>query len=211
MTPRLVFVSGTGTGVGKTWWTTAVARELRAAGVRVAVRKPAQSSAPGEPRDADILAAATGDDPANVCPPHRSYDLAWAPPMAADELGLAPFGVRDLAAELVWPPDPGGGLVEIGLVEGVGGPRSPIASDGDNVDFAREIQPELVVLVADAGLGTINAVRLAAAAYDDFPLIVALNRFGNDPLHTRNRDFLVTRADLDVVTTPSQLAARLTE
>ncbi len=46
-------------------------------------------------------------------------------------------------------------------------------------------------------------------AFDDFPLIVALNRFGDDPLHARNREFLVERADLDVVTAPAQLAARL--
>jgi hypothetical protein len=42
-----------------------------------------------------------------------------------------------------------------------------------------------VVPVADAGLGTINAVRLSVEAFD-FPLTVALNRFGTDPLHARN-------------------------
>ncbi len=46
VTPRpaaLVFVAGTATDVGKTWWTAAVARELRARGVQVAARKPVQS------------------------------------------------------------------------------------------------------------------------------------------------------------------------
>lgn len=202
----LVFVSGTGTEVGKTWWTAAIAQRLRADGVVVAARKPVQSSAPGEQRDADVLAEATREDPHTVCPAHRTYDIPWAPPMAAEELGLAPFSVDDLAAELVWPP-----RLAVGLVEGVGGPRSPIATNGDNVDFARAIQPDLVVLVADAGLGTINAVRLSAGAFDDFPLIVALNRYGDDALHARNRDFLVERADLDVVTTPAELARRLRE
>jgi dethiobiotin synthetase len=202
----LVFVAGTGTEVGKTWWTAAVAQELLAEGVVVAARKPVQSSAPGEPRDADVLAEATGVDPHTVCPAHRTYDIPWAPPMAAAELGLTPFSVDDLAAELAWPAG-----VAVGFVEGVGGPRSPIATDGDNVDFARALQPDLVVLVGDAGLGTINAVRLSSAAFDDFPLIVALNRFGDDPLHARNLDFLAVQADLDVVTAPSQLAARLRE
>ena len=41
-------------------------------------------------------------------------------------------------------------------------------------------------------------------------MVVALNRYGDDPLHVRNRDFLVDDAGLDVVTAPSQLAARLT-
>jgi dethiobiotin synthetase len=203
--PTLVFVTGTGTGVGKTWWTAEVARRLRDAGVPVAARKPVQSSAAGETRDAAVLAAATGDEPQAVCAAHRTFDLPWAPPMAAAELGLPPFTVRDLAAELAWPEG-----IAVGLVEGVGGPRSPIAADGDNVDYAREVQPHLVVVVGDAGLGTINAVRLTVATFDDFPVIVALNRFGDDPLHARNLDFLVERADLDVVTEPSQLAGRLT-
>jgi dethiobiotin synthetase len=202
--PRtLVFVSGTGTGVGKTWWTAAVARALRAEGVTVAARKPVQSGAASNPRDADALAAATGEDPLLVCPAHRTYDLAWAPPMAARELGRPAYTVADLSDEVTWPDGIG-----VGLVEGVGGPRSPIASDGDNVDFARALQPHLVVVVGDAGLGTINAVRLSVAAFDDFPVVVALNRFGTDPLHERNREFLVERADLDVVTEPPQLAAR---
>ena len=114
------------------------------------------------------------------------------------------FTVGDLAAELDWPEG-----VAVGLVEGVGGPRSPIADDGDNVDFAREIRADVVVLVADAGLGTINSVRLSVEAFNDYPVIVALNRFSHDLLHARNRDFLVERAGLDVVTAPPELAARL--
>jgi dethiobiotin synthetase len=203
--PRtLVFVAGTATEVGKTWWTAAVARALRDAGVTVAARKPVQSATAGDPRDADVLAAATGEDPLAVCPEHRTYDLAWAPPMAARELGRPAYTVGDLVTEVSWPT-----AIGVGLVEGVGGPRSPIASDGDNVDLARALQPHVVVLVGDAGLGTINAVRLAVGAFDDFPVIVALNRFGDDPLHERNREFLVERADLDVVTDPSVLATRL--
>jgi dethiobiotin synthase len=200
----LAFVSGTGTAVGKTWWTVAVAQDLRARGVSVAARKPVQSAAPGEELDADLLAGATGETPRTVCPLHRTYDIPWAPPMAADELGLPPFSVRDLARELLWTPD-----LAVGLVEGVGGPRSPMAANGDNVDFARAIQPDVVVIVADSGLGVINAVRLSAHAFDDFPLIVALNHYTDEALDARNRDFLVERADLDVVTSPSHLATNL--
>ena len=200
----LVFVAGTGTDVGKTWWAAAVARQLRDAGVTVAARKPVQSGQPGEVRDADVLAAATGEDPTTVCPEHRTFDLPWAPPMAAHELGKPAFTVRELAEGLEWPK-----ATAVGLIEGVGGPRSPVADDGDNVDLARELQPHLVVLVGDAGLGTINAVLLSVGAFDDIPVIVALNRFGDDPLHERNREYLVERADLDVVTGVAELARRL--
>jgi dethiobiotin synthetase len=204
--PRaLVFVAGTATDVGKTWWTAALARELRARGVAVAARKPVQSGL-AQPTDAEVLASATGEDTDVVCPPHRRYELAWAPPMAAAERGEPRYSVRDLVAELAWPPG-----TRVGLVEGVGGPRSPLASDGDNVDLARALEPDLVVLVADAGLGTINAVRLSTAVLTPAPVVVALNRFGDDVLHERNRVYLVEHEQLDVVTAPSQLAGRLSE
>lgn len=200
----LVFLAGTATDVGKTWWGAALARELRASGRSVVARKPVQSGAPGDTTDADLLAAATGDDPFRVCPPTRTYDLAWAPPMAARELGAPPFTTADLAGGIEWPAS-----TDIGLVEGVGGPRSPISDDGDNVDLARLLAPDLVVLVADAGLGTINAVRLSADAFGDFAVIVALNRFGTDPLHARNLEHLRAVDRYDVVTNPHDLADRV--
>jgi dethiobiotin synthetase len=202
--PTLVFVSGTGTGVGKTWWAAATARELRAAGVMVSARKPVQSGEPGAPTDADALAAVTGEAPGEICPPHRTYHLAWAPPMAAAALGEPSFSTADLAGGIQWHEG-----VQVGLVEGVGGPRSPISRDGDNVDLARLVAPDLVVLVADAGLGTINAVRLSAGAFAGFPLVVAFNRFTGDPLHERNRDHLVAVDGFEVVTEPVELAARI--
>jgi dethiobiotin synthetase len=201
----LVFVAGTTTEVGKTWWAAAVARGLRARRVRVAARKPVQSGSE-RPTDADVLASATGEDSEAVCPRHRRYELAWAPPMAAAELGNPPYSVHDLVAETTWPEGVG-----VGLVEGVGGPCSPVASDGDNVDLARALAPDLVVLVADAGLGTINAVRLCTAVFEPTPVVVALNRFGGDVLHERNRAFLAEHDGLDVITAPSQLADRLAE
>lgn len=207
--PRtLVFVAGTATEVGKTWWTAAVARELRAGGVHVAARKPVQSCGPGDATDGEVLAAATGEEPDTVCPPARTLPLAWAPPMAARELGLPPFSTADLAAGIDWPAS-----VDVGLVEGVGGPRSPISDDGDSVELAHLLAPDLVVLVADAGLGTINAVRLSITALAAFPVIVALNRYAvegdGDPLHARNLEHLTTVDGLDVVTTPRELADRL--
>jgi dethiobiotin synthetase len=204
---RLVFVTGTGTEIGKTWWSSAVLRALRERGVRVAARKPAQSFEPGtDPTDADVLAAVAGESAYDVCPPDRWYARPLAPPMAADALGAPTFTIEDLASELSWPDD-----IDVGVVEGVGGPRSPLAEDGDSVDLARALDVDEVLLVADAGLGTINAVRLAATAFDGGPtLTIALNRFDpDDDLHRRNRDWLIERAGLDVVTAPEALASEL--
>ena len=201
----LVFVSGTGTDVGKTWWTAAVTRELRAAGVSVAARKPAQSGTPGVgPSDAEQLAAATGEELDAVRPAHRDYALAWAPPMAARELGAPGFTVGDLVAETTWPPG-----IDVGFVEGAGGPRSPMADDGDNVDLARALAPDLVVVVTDLRLGAINAVRLSVAPFDGLPVVVACNRYVPDRLSVETA--AVLRADgTDLVTSPSELASFLT-
>jgi dethiobiotin synthetase len=199
----LVLVTGTSTDVGKTWWTARVASELRAAGVTVAVRKPVQSGDGHGPDDSAVLAAATGETDDRVTPRHRTYRLAWAPPMAATELGLPAFTVADLVRETTWPAGTG-----VGLVEGVGGPHSPIAFDGDTVDLARALAPDVVVLVADAGLGAINAVRLSATALAEWPVVVACNRYEPEGLPRRNHDFLVD-AGYDVVTNPTALARRL--
>lgn len=203
-----VFVTGTGTEIGKTWWTAAIARGLRARGADVRAVKPAQSFPPGdEGTDAEVLADATGAAPHDVCPPHRWYEIAVAPPMAAARLGRPAFSVADLAAETATATTAAAGLV---LVEGAGGPRSPLAADGDNLDLARALQPDVVLLVADAGLGTINAVRLAAEPIAELgrPLVVALNRFTGDDLHRENAAWLGERDGFDVVTDPTALVVR---
>jgi dethiobiotin synthetase len=205
---RLVVVTGTGTDVGKTWWGAAVARLLLARGTAVTARKPVQSFAPEDPStDADVLAAATGEDPHAVCPPDRWIPTPLAPPMAAAALGHARFTIADLVAGIEWP-----ARTAIGLVEGAGGARSPLADDGDTVDLIRALKPEEELVVAPAAHGTINAVRHttgAIAAATRVPVTVALNRFDpTDDLHRANRDWLASRDGLTVVTDPDDLVAR---
>lgn len=207
MRPRgLVVVTGTGTGIGKTWFSAVTLGLLRDRGVRVAARKPVQSFEPEEhPTDAEVLAAATGEDAWTVCPDHRCFERALAPPMAAEALRRPAFTIADLVREITWPADVG-----IGMVEGVGGPRSPLAVDGDTVDLVDALQPDLVVIVSDAALGAINAVRLSAEAFGARPIVVALNRFDEtDELHGANRSWLELRAHLDVVASPTELADHL--
>jgi dethiobiotin synthetase len=202
---RLVVVVGTGTDVGKTWVASRLLRGLLEAGATVAARKPAQSFDPADPpegRDAAVLAAASGEAPEVVCPPQRWYEVAMAPPMASEALGRPSFRVGDLVAELDWPAGPDGVGVDVGLVETAGGLRSPMAADGDCADLLVALVPDLVVVVADAGLGTINAVRLTVGALPaGVPSVVVLNRFDpSDELHERNRSWLAETDGLRVVT-----------
>ena len=201
---KLVAVVGTGTEVGKTWVSARLLERFRRDGYAVAARKPAQSFAASDDPvcyDACVLGAATGEPPESVCPRHRWYPAALAPPMAADLLGLPVFTVADLIDELRWPEAP----VDVGLVETAGGLRSPIAEDGDCLAFVEALRPDVVVLVADAGLGTLNAVRLTAQALGPRAVNVAvvLNRFEmSSDLHQRNLSWLADRDAMHVFFTP---------
>ena len=208
---RLVVVVGTGTEVGKTWVASRLLRDLRAEGHAVAARKPAQSfGAADRTTDAHVLGAATGEEPTVVCPRHRWYTEPMAPPMAADALGRPPFTVEDLFDETTWPDPP----PALGLVETAGGVRSPQAHDGDAVALVERLEPDVVVLVADAGLGAINAVRLSLEAVDHgahvAERLVVLNRHDPaDDLHRRNRAWLEGALDAEVLTSVPALVARL--
>ena len=199
---------GTGTDVGKTWVAARLLVDLRAAGLRVAARKPAQSFDPDDDPatlDAAVLGTATGEPPEEICPPHRWYETPMAPPMAAERLGRPPFTIRDLVSELRWPTpaEAGAAPVDVGLVETAGGIRSPLAIDGDCLALCEALSPDGIVLVADAGLGTINAVRLTFDALGPLAAsaVVVLNRFDPESdLHRRNLDWLRGRDGRRVVT-----------
>jgi dethiobiotin synthetase len=206
---RLVLLTGTGTEVGKTWTAVALATGLRARRLTVAARKPVQSYEPGTgPTDAERLAIATGEEPAVVCPVHRWYEKPLAPFFAAALLDREPFTVDLLVDELRWP-DEG---VAVGVVESAGGVRSPLTRDGcDTLDLARALAPDKVLLVADAGLGALNAVRLCLDALADLDLqvVVFLNRYEGTEVQSLNFGWLTRHAATPVITDVAALVDEL--
>jgi dethiobiotin synthetase len=207
----LVAVVGTDTEVGKTWVSCRLADALASQGRVVAARKPALSHSPDDATtDADELARVTGARPDQICPPRRWYPVPMAPPMAAAALDRPPFRLADLLDELRWPPG-----VDVGLVEGAGGTRSPLADDGDNADLVRALGPDEVIVVADAGLGTINAVRGAVDALAPRSPLVFLNRFvdqgADGAVHRANRRWLEDRDHLTTFHDIWHLARHLRE
>lgn len=200
MTPRpqrLICIVGTNTEVGKTWVSAKLLRHARSLRMSVAARKPVQSFDISQvSTDAIELAQATGESPDDVCPAHRNYPLALAPPMAADLLRKPRIALADLIQEIRWPQH-----IDLGLVETVGGLRSPLSHDGDSVDLVKALEPDRVLLVADAGLGTLNAVRLSLACLAPLTATVFLNRFDTaNELHQLNRQWLLERYSLAVAT-----------
>lgn len=201
---RLVAVVGTATEVGKTWVTAALLERL---GGTAVARKPVQSYGADDVgrTDAEVLARAAGEEAHAVCPAGRWYAMPMAPPMAADVLGRPRPMVADLLAELAWPDS----SPAIGFVETIGGVRSPIADDADCRDMVALLAPEFVLLVADAGLGVIDAVRAASDALVGAAPIVFLNRFDDSSdLHRRNLQWLREHDRMDVETDLDALAAR---
>jgi dethiobiotin synthetase len=214
---QLVVMAGTGTEVGKTWVGCRLLELARMRGQHVAVRKPAQSfetasallsgsdPSPNQPTDAEFLAAATGESPHTICPEHRWYAVSMAPPMAADVLGRGRLSISELIAEIRWPAG-----VDLGCVEIAGGLRSPITHDADSVELIARLAPDAVVLVADAGLGTINSVRLSLAAVPRMRVHVYLNRFdATNDLHARNRAWLLDVYGIATSVTITELLDRI--
>ncbi len=155
MTGRVLVVTGTGTGVGKTVVTAAVA--ALAAG-RVAVLKPAQTGiAPAEPGDlADVARLVPGVTTREL----GRYPDPLAPATAARRAGLAPVtpaAAATAARELARDHD----LV---LVEGAGGLLVRFDDDGGTLaDVAADLGAPVLV-VAAAGLGTLNHTALTVEA-----------------------------------------------
>src|SRR3982751_175869 len=83
-----LFVTGTDTGVGKTWVTAALLRALAAAGHRCAGMKPVLTGMDPDDDAAMLLAAGNVDVPRSLANPYR-FSPAIAPHVAAREAGVA--------------------------------------------------------------------------------------------------------------------------
>ena len=170
---KLVFVSGAGTEVGKTWLCQQLGLRLIESKSTIAFQKPAQSYDRSDPAtDASQLATVSGQSESEICDPQFSFELPLAPPMAAEQLGQPIPRIADLKASVSWPAD-----VDVGIVEGAGGLLSPLASDGSNKDLLVELNPDLVVVVLDSKLGVINQAQLTTCHLSSHPSVLFLNRF----------------------------------
>lgn len=151
--PVLV-VTGTGTEVGKTVTTAAVAAAALASGRTVAVLKAAQTGV-GPDEDGDAAEVARLAGPVTTAELAR-YPEPLAPATAARRSGRAPVRpaeIAEAAAKLAAEHD----LV---LVEGAGGLLVRFDEAGGTLADAAELLAAPVLVVASAGLGTLNTTEL---------------------------------------------------
>jgi dethiobiotin synthetase len=200
---RGVFVTGTGTEVGKTVVAAVIARTANVAGARVAAFKPAVSGLDDYPLRPEVW------DFAPKLPDHVLLRLASGSSQGDDEISPYRYGPAvspHLAGELAGEPiDPdrlrGAALAatersDLLVCEGVGGFLVPLTRDYLVRDLARDLGMP-VAIVATSGLGTINHTLLTIEAVRDAGLEVAmvvLNEWPAEPselersnLHTISR------------------------
>ncbi len=154
-----LFITGTDTGVGKTYFACGLAALLRDSGYRVGVMKPAETGCDaGDGRlvrqDAIALKAAAGCGiPLETICPYQ-FREPLAPSVAAEREGVS-IDVQRLMAvyyEI-------SAACDITLVEGAGGLMVPLLPSYTYADFARVLKLPLIV-VAPNKLGVINHLLL---------------------------------------------------
>lgn len=153
----MLVITGTSTGVGKTVATAAIAAVAAARGQRVAVIKPAQTGAEDEPGDIPTVRGLLGGA-AITTRELRRYPEPLAPDVAARRANLPQVTVPEVAAaasEL----DRDHDLV---LVEGAGGLLVRFDDDGATLADMAWALGAPAVIVASAGLGTLNHTALTA-------------------------------------------------
>lgn len=163
---RNLFITGTGTDVGKTYIAGLIVKKLRESGKHAAyykaamsgnLRRPDGSLIPG---DAVFVREMSGisQDPEEMCP--YVYETAVSPHLAS-RLEGNPVEMNRVLADF----DKVCSRYDYVTAEGSGGILCPLRFDSERIlleDFllARNLKS---LIVADAGLGTINAVVLTAA------------------------------------------------
>ena len=165
-----VFVTGTGTDVGKTVVTAGLLRALREGGVDAAVMKPFQTGCTRRVDggwhvpDLDFALEVLGWEPTeeergDLC--IYAYEPACSPHLAARMAGEVPeIGcVVDAARRLSERHD-------VVLVEGAGGILVPVNEEQTMLDVMKALGWS-VLLVSRGGLGTINDTLLSVSALRD--------------------------------------------
>lgn len=211
---RGIFVTGTGTEVGKSVVAAAICAAVAARGSKVAAYKPvvtgiAEEGGEGWPPDHELLAtvATAGQRPEDIAPirfeppvsPHHAAELAGTR-LEPKELVDSARGAAERADFLV--------------CEGIGGILVPFTTGYMVRDLALDLGLP-VVIAAQAGLGTINHTLLTieAARTGGLELLgVVLTPWPDEPsdLERSNRDTIASLGNVRVVglpeTSPDDLA-----
>jgi dethiobiotin synthetase len=169
---RGIFITGTDTGVGKTYVAAGIASALRRTGVDVGVMKPAETGCPVRagrliPRDALRLMRAAGVkddlDLVNPCRFRKPLAPAIAAELEGGEIDIEKIrtAFRKLSSRH-----------NFMIIEGAGGIMAPLSGAFTFLDLAKAFGLPVLV-VARPGLGTVNHTLLTIAALKSKGLTLA--------------------------------------
>jgi dethiobiotin synthetase len=180
---QAVFITGTDTGVGKTFFACGLARWLKSYGYSVGVMKPVETGCAMRdgalyPGDAWSLKEASGcaETIERICPYRLPEPLA--PSIAAERAGVR-IDIDQILAVL----EEIKGAHDITLVEGAGGLMVPLVPSYTFADFARVAKLPVIVVAANK-LGVINHLLLTLEHASCKGLTVlgyVLNSISNEP------------------------------
>lgn len=153
----IILVTGTGTDVGKTVATAALAAAMEEHGHRIGVVKPVQTGAPGGPENHGDLATVRRLTGITDLHEFHRYPEPLAPDLSARRTGLPTAELHEVTDRLrtldATDPD------RIVLVEGAGGILVRLGDSWTLADLAVELGAPMVV-VTTVGLGSLNAAEL---------------------------------------------------
>ena len=198
-----IFITGTDTGVGKTYIACALAHALLTENIHVVPRKPVESGCQRQgqaliPADALALKQAaeyTGD--LDLVCPYR-FEPAISPDRAA-RLAATPITIEQLKTACLKDTNP---ETDFLLVEGAGGFYSPMCSDGLNADLAQALGLPVLLVVEDK-LGCINQTLLTVEAVTarNLPLLAIILNLPDRQAQNQgmdNREDLTLRLDYPI-------------
>lgn len=206
--PRIIFVTGTDTDVGKTITTAALAATLTARGRTVAVYKPAQAGTVNGQGDIDVVRRLAGLDDV-----HEGIRLsrAMAPVAAAAHAQVKLPTVREHQAAIRLL----AATRDHTLVEGAGGVLVALDEDGRTLaDLAAATGSgsAAAVVVCRSGLGTLNHTELTVEALSRRRIAISGVVIGSWPrqpteIDLSNRDYLHEHAVPLIGVIPAGVAA----
>lgn len=195
----ILFVTGTGTGIGKTALTTALTQHLVFIGVSAVAVKPLETGCEPDPLDALALASASNrprlsSHPSfyRVPPPLSPYAATLSGESPPDFDGIV-HTCQALAAQ-----------AEVLIVEGAGGLMVPLDQTRSMADLALALGATLLMVAPDR-LGVLSDVisTVECAQRRQLPIAaIVLNRGAcpPDPSRTHNATIVQERCQVPVVT-----------
>ena len=163
---KKLFITATGTNVGKTYASCKILEHLGRQGVKIGAVKPIETGVSGVPTDANKLLKICQKynskfrelEPLDIC----AYTFALpAAPYSADTKNIIKIeNIKEKIAELE-------ALCDYLIIEGAGGLYVPIKSNYFMIDLIKELECQ-TLLVTPSHLGCINETLLSIKALESF-------------------------------------------